>query len=275
MSMGTKPPKGPEFVRQLFEEGSRYMDQLLEENERLRLALARERDAQRAASPEEISRLKRRLALAVEDAEAARKQHDALRAEIDRIEAENREFADICVVLQEKQAALSSLYAASYELHASLELSDVLETLTEIVINLLGSESFAIYVTDERLPALQVQVDIGMPELAARTLEMGHGVVGRAVADEDAWYEADHNDPSEPIVVVPLRVRDETIGALAIFAFLPQKKGISDLDRELFRLVSAQAATALQGARLYQKESRRAATFEGLVDLIRPARRDK
>lgn len=274
MSTGTRPPRGPEFVRQLFEEGSRYMDQLLEENERLRLAVVRERDANRAASPEELSRLRRRLDLAVEDAEAARRQHDELRAELDRIEAENREFADICVVLQEKQAALSSLYAASYELHSSLELKDVLETLMEIVINLLGSESFAIYLADEKLPALRVQVDIGMPELAARTLETGHGLVGRAVASDEPWFESEHNDPSEPVVVVPFRVREQTVGALAIFAFLPQKKGITDLDRELFRLVSAQAATALHGARLYQKESRRAATFEGLVDLIRPARRE-
>lgn len=275
MTTGSKPPRGPEFVRKLFEEGSRYMEQLLEENERLRLTLVRERDAARSASPEELSLLKRRLALAQEDAEASRKQHDTLRAELDRIEAENREFADICVVLQEKQAALSSLYAASYELHASLELSEVLETLTEIVVNLLGSESFAIYLTDEKLSALQVKVEVGLPPLAARTLETGHGLIGRAVASDEPWFEAEHSDASEPIVVVPLRVREQTVGVLAIFAFLPQKKGITDLDRELFRLVSAQAATALHGAQLYLKESRRAATFEGLVDLIRPARGER
>ena len=61
------------------------------------------------------------------------------------MQSENQEFAESYVSMQEKQATLSSLYAASYELHASLELPAVLNSLQEIIINLLGSESFGIY----------------------------------------------------------------------------------------------------------------------------------
>lgn len=83
------------------------------------------------------------------------------------------------------------------------------------------------------------------------------------------WTESQPSRDDEPAVVVPLRVRDQMVGAIAIFRFLARKKGITELDRELFRRLSAQAATALQGATPFGKESRRAATFEGLVDLLR------
>jgi nitrate/nitrite-specific signal transduction histidine kinase len=267
----SQAPTRPEFVRRIFEEGVAYMEQLLEENERLRLQLAKERDHDRAASPEEITRLRSQLALALEDGASSRRQLEALRDELDRVTSENREFADNCVSLQEKQAALSSLYAASYELHASLDLQEVLASLQEIIVNLLGSESFAIYLADEKQQALRIAVEIGLPPLAPRVLEFGHGVIGRAVGAGEPWTEVAKPVDDEPHVIVPLKVRTRVVGALAIFRFLKQKKGISELDRELFRLLSAQAATALHGATLFAKEARRAATFEGLVDLIRTA----
>lgn len=268
--MTAKPSDRSDFVRRIFEEGARYMDQLVEENERLRLQLARERDRTRATSPEEVTRLRTQLSLAQEDADSARRQLDELRAEIERVTAENREFADVCVRLQEQQAALSSLYTASYELHASLDLQGVLDSLMEIIINLLGSESFGIYLADERHTALKVVLEVDLPPLAPRTLEIGHGVVGRAVLSSERYIEPEQAEPGTPLVVVPLRVHDQPVGVLAIHGLLAQKKGVlTDLDRELLRLVSAQAATALHGAMLYAKEARRAATFEGLVDLIR------
>lgn len=268
--MTTKPPGKPEFVRKIFEEGVRYMDQLLEENERLRLALAQERDTKRATSEEEVARLRAQLTLALEDGASARRQLDALRTELTRVAAENNEFAEACVALQEKQAALSSLYAASYELHASLDLQSVLQSLFEIVVNLLGSESFAIYLTDDRMEELRIAMDLGLPPTVPRTLRVGHGTIGQALYTPDSFVELPPDPaPDEPLVLVPFRVRDQGVGVLSIFRFLPQKKGISDLDRELFRLMSAQASTALHGASLYAKSERRAATFEGLVELVR------
>lgn len=264
-------PKKPEFVRRIFEEGVRYMEQLLEENERLRLTLAHERDIRRSTSVEEVDRLRKQLQLALEDAASARRQLDQLRAELVRVSAENREFADACVSLQERQAALSSLYAASYELHASLELNAVLQCLVEVVVNLLGSESFAIYMLDEGLEELKLATDVGIPETAPRHLALGHGKIGQAALSTETFVEAKAPlAPGEPLVCVPFRVRETPVGVLAIFGLLQQKRGITELDRELFRLLSAQASTALHGAQLYSREARRAATYEGLADLVRP-----
>jgi nitrate/nitrite-specific signal transduction histidine kinase len=266
------PSNKSEFVRKIFDEGVRYMDQLLEENERLRKALAKERDAHRV-TPEDVARLRSQLTLALEDAASARRQLDELRADMTRVESENSEFAAACVSLQEKQAALSSLYAASYELHASLDLKEVLQSILEIVLNLLGSESFALYLADEKHEQLRVALQEGLPPLAPQILGFGQGFVGRALAAPDAWIEHEGTPiDGEPVVVVSFRVRETAVGALAIFAFLPQKKSVTDLDRELFRLVSAQAATALHGALLHAREARRAQTLEGLIELIRPSR---
>ena len=70
--MSTTPPRS-EFVRKIFEEGVKYMEQLVEENERLRLALAKQRDQERSSTPEEVARLRKQLALALEDAKSAKK----------------------------------------------------------------------------------------------------------------------------------------------------------------------------------------------------------
>ena len=54
----------------------------------------------------------------------------------------------------------------------------------------------------------------------------------------------------EPMVVVPLRIRDKVVGVISVWDFLAQKTALADVDYELFNLLGGHAAFALQGAKL-------------------------
>jgi GAF domain-containing protein len=81
----------------------------------------------------------------------------------------------------------------------------------------------------------------------------GHGVSGRA-AEEKTLYISDEDltEPSidNPRVCVPLVVGDKLLGLISVYSFLSHKSCISELDRELFKLLGGHAAMALYAARL-------------------------
>ena len=72
------------------------------------------------------------------------------------VEEENRHFADRYVEIEEENNNLANLYVASYQLHSTLDLDEVLKIVIEIVINLIGAEVFAIYLLDGKDEELQV-----------------------------------------------------------------------------------------------------------------------
>ena len=61
------------------------------------------------------------------------------------VEAENRDFASRYVEVEEENNNLANLYVASYQLHSTLDFKEVVRTILEIVINLVGSDQFAIF----------------------------------------------------------------------------------------------------------------------------------
>ena len=70
------------------------------------------------------------------------------------------------------------------------------------------------------------------------------------------------------MVVIPLHIQKQTIGAIAIFSLLQQKDGFTALDHELFNLLGGHAATSLFAARLYSQSERKLSTIQGFLDLL-------
>ena len=60
------------------------------------------------------------------------------------MEEENRRFADRYVEIEEENNNLANLYVASYQLHSTLDVDEVLKIILEIVINLVGAEVFGV-----------------------------------------------------------------------------------------------------------------------------------
>jgi nitrate/nitrite-specific signal transduction histidine kinase len=260
--------RAEEFV-QIFSRGAEFTREMIHENERLRVELAQVRDRQESAAqnPRDWGKLRQELLERIQTLEA---EYTTVKERLDHVERENSDFARRYVEVEEENNNLANLYVASYQLHSTLDLDEVLKIIMEIVINLVGAEVFAVYLLDDAAEELQPVASEGLDLSNFPRAQLGAGVIGKAAASTEAtcWNTSGSRDLSQPIVCVPLAVQDRPIGAIVIFKLLQQKDGFSPLDHELFNMLGGHAATSLFAARLYSQSERKLSTIQGFIDLL-------
>jgi len=259
--------RGEEFL-QLFKRGAEFTKQLLVENERLRSRLAQlEQDQVTAAqSPEEWEKYRHQLVARLQDLE---EEYQTVRQRLHQAEEENQQFAARYLEIEEENNNLANLYVASYQLHSTLDLDEVLKIIVEIVINLVGAEVFAVYLLDGNSGELGVAACEGSGLDGFPNPQDG-GVIASALESTEpmCWDPKQPTNLEQPIVCIPLLVQERPIGLIAIFGLLQQKDGFSALDHELFSVLGGHAATALFAARLYSQSERKLNTIQGFIDLL-------
>jgi hypothetical protein len=166
------------------------------------------------------------------------------RRELADLQESSRRLSDRYVAIEEEKGNLAKLYVAASFLHASLEREQVVEALHEVLVNLLGSEDFAVY---ERgafgEPALVSAFGDGPSAVptppsaeARRALETGEAYVGT-----DSGVAA----------CIPLFLEGRPAGVVEVRSLLPQKQGFGAFDEELFELLGRHVAPALHATRLH------------------------
>jgi nitrate/nitrite-specific signal transduction histidine kinase len=253
----------------LFKRGAEFSRELLVENERLRSELMQRQDRQQSAasSPEQWSKLRQEL---LERIHALEEERTRMRGRLAQVELENGRFARRHLEIQQENDSLANLYVASDQLHSTLDIVEVLQIVTEIVINLIGAEVFAIYLLDEPTGELGAISAEGAAASGFPTCRLGQGELGEAVARlETTCRDGTHSDdPERPLVCVPLEIQGRPLGAIAIYRLLPQKDRFTALDHELFRVLGGHAGTAIFAARLYSESSCKLNTIQGFIDLL-------
>jgi GAF domain-containing protein len=170
------------------------------------------------------------------------------------LEQEHRAIASRLVEMERQNAHLGSLFVACHQLLGCVDREDVLTTIQEIVVNLIGSEELAIF--ECRDGRLQLAACRGLERNVYQQIPIDAGKIGRAATSGRAWIAGDASSDAEtPIesglsACVPMRLDGRVIGVIAVFRLLPQKNGFSRVDLELFDLLGVQAATALYSASL-------------------------
>jgi len=269
------------YVRRVSDQLHLYTQTLLRENEQLRSAVESLRsDAERlkdeAAATQgawrENEALKQRLRQVEEERSWAREQlqqarqslqaYERARAHLDsRLDAitqDNRRFLEQFVALEQQNNNLTNLYVASYRLHETLEKSEVIAALHEILMNLVGSEEIAIFELDSEARSLSLIGSNGIQPEAYSRVALGEGWIGHA-AETGRIFIRDRQAaaalPREEHLTacVPLRIGTTVMGAFAIFRLLTQKPGLEAVDHEIFDLLASQAATALYCTRLHSR----------------------
>jgi nitrate/nitrite-specific signal transduction histidine kinase len=250
--------RGAEFTRELVEENARLRRRLLEVEQR-------QNDA--AQDPKEWDRLREELVERIEGFETERQ--DALER-LQALEEENRSFAERFLQIEEENNNLANLYVASYQLHSTLDLQEVLRIVVEIVINLVGAEVLCVYALDERTNQLEPVAAEGRERSSFRAEPLGTGSIGGAAAQGEIAYRENvaSAEGDEPLVCIPLCVGDKPIGAIALFGLLVQKERFTPLDHELFTLLGGHAATAMLAAQLHGQSERKLNTMQGLIELL-------
>ncbi len=190
------------------------------------------------------------------------------------VEVENRDFATMFVEVQDQYQMLSSLYVASQRLHATLDQSEVMKIVVEILIELVGAEEFGIMLLDRKKKTLELVAGEGMKErLPAKSLPAGEGILGEvALSAEPFFFKRESTSELEsnlPLAAIPLNINEEAVGVIVIYRLLSQKNGFSSTDHQLLQLLAVHAATALVSARSHNATDRRLKTIEGFLQLTK------
>jgi len=266
----TKPDdplkKGQEFF-QMFLKAKEFTEELLKENERLRYKVAQlETSGVGDVAEERIAKLSKRI-------QELEERLAELQAKSRKVEDENKEFADRYIEIEEQNNNLANLYVASYQLHSTLDYSEVVRIVQEIVINLIGAEAFHLFMVSEKTGALELETSEGQ-EASTKTVPLGEGLIGTAAKTGESFFseQVAHRDPTpfqEPIAVIPLKIKDSVIGVISINKLLVQKTAFTTMDFELFTLLAGHAATAIFSAKLYSASARKLTTLQGFLDMMK------
>lgn len=259
--------RGEEFL-QVFKKGAEFTQELMRENERLRFRVLELENGQPQGgegAPVDLRKLTERIAnLELEKQEILDR--------ISQVEKENQDFAARYLEIEDENNNLANLYIASYQLHSTLDFKEVLQIITEIIINLIGAEEFAILLLDEKSDDLQAVATEGVDRQEIPHVRLGKGVVGEVAKSGENYFVSDvenyQRDFAHPMVCIPLKIKEHVIGVLAIYKLLMQKTEFAPVDYELFTLLAGHAATAIFSSRLYSDSERKLSTIQGFIDLL-------
>jgi signal transduction histidine kinase len=175
---------------------------------------------------------------------------------------------------------LALLSQASQALSSTLNLDRVIAHVLEEVRNLLGVVASSVWLADPETGELICQQSTGPQSEIVRgwRLAPGEGLVGWVAhsgkslivpdiqADERHFKGVDRTTGLEirSIITVPLRIRQDMIGVLQVMA--EEVNRFKPADLELLEPLAMTAAIAIENARLYAEEQKRAAALDRALE---------
>jgi len=164
-------------------------------------------------------------------------------------------------------AALKRIIEITGLLNSTLDLDELLQQIMVSAAELLEAETSSLFLVDVESGDLDITTATGESgeEITRRQVPAHQGIAGWVVDNNEiAVVESPADDPrfyavmdqairfeTRNMVAVPMRVRDETIGAVEV---INKREGaFSELDAALAQALANQAAIAIDNARLYAK----------------------
>jgi signal transduction histidine kinase len=178
---------------------------------------------------------------------------------------------------------LRELFQAGIALNSELSLDALLRRIAESAASITGARYAALGVIDESGVALERFIATGIDEEEQRAigdLPRGRGILGVLIRDASPLRLANIADdaravgfpPNHPPMTtflgVPVMLRGVAYGNL----YLTEKRDggeFTDEDEEIVTLLAAQAAVAIENARLYESATRWSRQLESLHDVVR------
>lgn len=184
--------------------------------------------------------------------EDSQERQNKLQDQLHSVEGENQRLGERFHLLEDQVTKISYLFAASRQLLESPDPSTMISAITEIVINSIGSEEFALYVLDDASAELRQIAAMGPQAHRWKALKPGEDPLG-CLLTRGEMALTEPGETEQPAAFVPLRHEGRLAGALVVFRLLPHKMAFRPVDRELFELLGTHAARALCPARLHEK----------------------
>jgi hypothetical protein len=264
-----------EFIETFFKRGAEFTEELMRENERLRYRLVQlEADLDRAkahkdAKPGSPQNSLRELVARIEALEAEREQ---LLRRFEGVSSTSLDLNARFHEIERENNNLANLYVASFQLHSTMDLREVTQIILEILLNFVGAKTFAIQLVDDERGKLRTLAAEGIDKTKVPEPPLKEGKVGEVISSGQAYFDesrfASRADLTRPLIVVPLKIRDRVVGAVVVWDLLQQKTTLQEVDYELFNLLGAHAASALQGAKLTAELEGRPPALWAAADLV-------
>src|SRR5260370_37736893 len=200
------------------------------------------------------------------------RDNERLRGRLGALQEENKDYATRYTEIEAQNANLAGLYVASYQLHSTLDFREVIQIVQDIIVSLIGAKSYAILLLDENTSELRTIACDGedaMPGCEEISTHLGVGILGSVARSGDSFYLSDGSvSLDRPLAAIPLKIKDQVIGVIAIYRLLDDKHVFTAVDYELFALLAAHAATAIFSAQLYAQSERKLNTIQSFLDLL-------
>jgi putative methionine-R-sulfoxide reductase with GAF domain len=256
-----------QFLRK-FTGGAKLTEDFMREFEQLQDRL-RELEAENAGlrAKVEADEAIRELLAKIERLEGEKKD---LLSRYHRVEEVNSEFTARVQEVESEFANLANLFVASNQLHSSLSPRGVTRRIKEVLAQLVGAERYCMYLANAEQSELVPIAYEGVAGTALTPVKIADSELGSALLKGTASV-SDH-DPTtgsvqRPAAIIPLTVDEKTVGVIAIFSTLAQKKRFDTVDFELFKLLGQHAAAALVSASLFAHTDRKLPGLEAFLDL--------
>ncbi len=173
--------------------------------------------------------------------------------------------------LRRKVYELATMHRVSAIIASTLNLDEVLQTITTQAVHLSGAERSCIFELDADTQRLHVLAHYGMDSTAARNMQLNLGqcCAGRTVqtgrpniavdcfhTDKNCILNSDPFVSSEihSVLCVPLQVRQKTLGCICIYS--SHRHPISQEQMQMVVTFANEAAIAIENARLYEETRR-------------------
>ena len=169
--------------------------------------------------------------------------------------------------VERKVVELDNLLKATEAIASTLQLDPLLDMIMELGMKVMNAEGCSVLLVDDKERKLQFVAASGAKkeEIKKLSLDIGEGVAGWTVQNdqplliEDVSKDARFSkrvdetlgQETKSLICIPLKVKDRIIGAMEVI----NKRGgrtFTERDMALLRPLSAQAAVAIERARLYQ-----------------------
>lgn len=170
--------------------------------------------------------------------------------------------------LEEERQIRRALVDSSIRLNSTLNLSELLQTIIQTATDLVGAEAGSLLTYDEANQELKFEVAAGKTKKEIKTLRMPatSGIAGWVLKNQKAVIsDRVDQDPrfsdvidralgfvTKSLLAVPLKARDRMIGVIELVNKKDAKK-FNERDLEVAGAFGAQAAVAIDNARLYGK----------------------
>ncbi|MGD8792704.1 MAG: HAMP domain-containing sensor histidine kinase [Anaerolineae bacterium] len=168
--------------------------------------------------------------------------------------------------LERRQQELASLYEVGQEIVSILQLDELLESILDRAIVLVGAERGFLVLCEAGEDDFRVAVarQFARGEVDDAQIEISHGVIRRVLASlepvattnaqEDPRFQTSHSIITyqiRSVLAVPLAAKEELIGAIYVDTRLSSRL-FDEGDLALLSAMANQAAVAIQLARLYE-----------------------